>query len=496
MQNANDLGAREVRLLLRDDELLVAHNGLPVELPHVLALATPWLTTKSNDPSANGRFGIGLMTLRALSRILEVHCAPYHARLGDPTVTGTDPFTVPAGFAGDGWTVLRIPLEPGALSEEQLTKWLDLWDDSSLLFCRHVSIVSLLASNGTVLRRLSLKWHDDASTSSDGRRAIASDGRSWLVYAREIESPVGLGRAHKATGSTTPIGVALSLLPCERGQIYTGLPVVWTRLAVWVNAQFDPLASRQDLASTQWNAELVPLVADVWLDAVVDLFERDPKAGWASVPIPEDGEPGRAPSTVSSLEAQLLARARGELPTRLAFKVPGHGTVALGNLAVEVAGLEGVLSFEEIARLAGTNATLPRSARDDDGRWRTVLKNWRDAGAALLPPVDFFRALPLLGDESRSAASTIALASATIDEGLGSLLATSRCVVAENGSHVTPPGREEPSALVDEPKSQSTAMGLQGLGHPQRLATPSTGPGRAPPRLLLLRSCGDLQPPA
>ena len=39
VQNADDVDATEVRLLLEPTELLVSHNGNPVRLRHVLALA-------------------------------------------------------------------------------------------------------------------------------------------------------------------------------------------------------------------------------------------------------------------------------------------------------------------------------------------------------------------------------------------------------------------------------------------------------------------------
>ena len=87
VQNADDAEATEIVLQLSRGELLVSHNGNPVRLPHVLALATPWLTTKGGQAALMGRFGIGLTTLRSLSETFEVHCDPYHVRFGDPFVS-------------------------------------------------------------------------------------------------------------------------------------------------------------------------------------------------------------------------------------------------------------------------------------------------------------------------------------------------------------------------------------------------------------------------
>lgn len=78
----------------------------------MMTLAMPSLTSKDDDPDATGRFGIGLMTLRTLSPVLEIFCGFYRVRIGDPDVSLADPFPVPSWFGDDGWTGLRIPLAP------------------------------------------------------------------------------------------------------------------------------------------------------------------------------------------------------------------------------------------------------------------------------------------------------------------------------------------------------------------------------------------------
>ena len=81
VQNADDLGARDVRVAVRKSggrsTLLIAHNGDRVNVDHVIAMTLSFVSTKREDPTAKGRFGIGLKTLGRLGRKLTVHCAPY-----------------------------------------------------------------------------------------------------------------------------------------------------------------------------------------------------------------------------------------------------------------------------------------------------------------------------------------------------------------------------------------------------------------------------------
>ena len=317
LQNADDAGASAVRLLLREDDLLMSHNGGEMRLRHVLGLAMPWFSTKRAESETFGRFGIGLSALRSISGVIDVHCSPYHVRLGEPIVSPIDPPVLPAGFDEEGWTVFRVSLTEGGIASEELVGWINRWGDEGLLFLRNVAEVTLRGSGGDTVRRLSV--HRDVAKSiqpacSAVRLAVhrqhakAADGRSWMVYSADVPTPTGVRRAHKKMEPTTPVGVALPLHRASVGQIYTGLPVVDTPLPVFLNAQFDPLTSRRDLADTPWNRALVPLVADVWSHAAVDLFRLKPAAAWPAMPT-GIGSDSKEASSLARLP-QLAAKTR------------------------------------------------------------------------------------------------------------------------------------------------------------------------------------------
>jgi hypothetical protein len=110
IQNADDTNATFVELQIIDGRLVAVHNGNPVTLSDVLSLATPWLSNKTDDAMATGRFGIGLMTLRALADVLDVHSGPYHMRLGDPAIAAIDSGELPRELPDPARTTLCLPL--------------------------------------------------------------------------------------------------------------------------------------------------------------------------------------------------------------------------------------------------------------------------------------------------------------------------------------------------------------------------------------------------
>jgi hypothetical protein len=486
IQNADDVEATEVRFRLLPDALLVAHNGQPVRLRHVIGLATPWFTTKAGESRSTGRFGIGLMTLRSLTPTVEFHSDPYHFKIGDPTLQSIPAIKLPGDFADDSWTVIRIPLARGVLSLKELSDWFDRWDDSALLFLRHVKQVDLSGHNARTAsqRTLRLRWDQNRTTTCtvnghthevSVRRATSQNNQSWSVYLAEMPSPRRAKRSRKASDETTPVGIALSRRQDSAGCLYAGLPVVGLRDGVRVNAQFDPLTSRQGITSNNWNANLLEIVADLWSSALVDHFAHFPRAAWNSVPIDYAEEPvlgADSSSATGPIEdfAQLLRhRARSTVASALRFSNSEVDDLLLTQLAVEQHGLEAALAPHEVAGLADLPAALPLEARDGHGRWRQVLEDWRST-VDLPPLVTVEDAIPLLDDLDRSIESTIALAAVVISEGHGDYIVNSTFVTAADGTRHAPPPDGSAEMLTTEPHALAQKLGLGIVLHSDHLA--------------------------
>ena len=499
VQNADDVQASEVRFAQTSTALLVSHNGTPVQLADVLALATPWLTTKADDAESIGRFGVGLSTLRALATTFEVHCAPYYVRIGDPTVAPVDPPDLPPRFDEPGWTTLRISPDNRELHSADLEEWFTHWNDSALLFLRHVVCATLMDPGGDPISELTLSRRREKDVAGSEAAALsrelvtARDGRSWAVYCRDFRAPTGVPRADKAVGSSTPVAVALPLGRAgtdfdgettepatadvhpiggtKSGRIYAGLPVAQMRSPLLANAQFDPLISRRGLAPTPWNSELVELVAKLWLEAMLDLFERQAHAAWQAVPLPCGDEGDTASGVIGNLEAAVLSKARQDLASRLSFSVPEQGRISLSELAVEAQPLEGILQDAEIAQLAGLAATLPINVRDPAGRWRSVLDDWRSNGSELPEAVNVERALDLVRDESRPVGSSIALVAAGLRENLGALLLKLPCVITNDEQRLLPPAESSATAVSAQTGPLAEQLDIVTTLHPEHHAS-------------------------
>ncbi|HEU5004303.1 MAG TPA: hypothetical protein VFW71_16195 [Actinomycetota bacterium] len=469
VQNADDVGATRVHFALVGDSLFVGHNGRPLTLRDVHALAAPWLTTKRDDAGALGRFGIGLMTLSALSDSFEMHSSDYHVRFGAPTLEVVAERAVPSDLASVGDTSLYLRLREADQATHLLMQWASRWDDTALLFLR--SIRSVRFSAGDERLTLSLTWRDLGEEDGEfGGRALAirrreahsADGRSWVVHDAEFEAPGELQRAHKATLETTPVAVALSLSGEEQGMLYAGLPLTSVDLPLRVNAQFDPIASRQGVATNAWNLALIPLIANLWGHAIVQLFRERPALAWTSTPLGTENLQGSR--VTAALQKALVSVARTYVADLVEVRVRDSWSW-IGDLAYEDPELDGRLASEEVAQLAELDDALPASARDANGRWRLVLDDWRCNGNEIADSVSVLDALRLFEDPNLANERVLAVGCLALDNILDKELATAKCVVRADGSRCVPPNSRALDFLVPAKSGLSFALGLGAQVH-------------------------------
>ncbi|WP_124778990.1 MULTISPECIES: sacsin N-terminal ATP-binding-like domain-containing protein [Micromonospora] len=460
IQNADDLGATDAYFTVDEtnSRLLFAHNGGGLTLHDVLALAVPWLSLKISDPEMLGRFGIGLKTLHSLSEVLEVHEGHFHLRLESQTITPLDgDVTWPGVHPYPCSTAFAVPFGSNAVVTDDVASWLDQWGEGGLVFLRHLTSLTLLNYRGEELRRLSLdrsaveEIHYDRGAVAR-RTVTASDGRQWLVYSRRTAAPVGKRRARKAQAALTPIAVAFPQFDGDIGILHVGLPVRPVGLPFRIYAQFDPLANRRDINHTEWNLELIPLVAHLWCDAALDLFGRNPSTAWAAVPLVEEfsNDERTTGQLREVLETHLMTAARLELAQRLRLD-GGHGEdLPLASLAYEVPALELILKASDVEQLADTEGAITKSARSHDQRWRDVLAELNNLGGPTGPLVDVSDAITLLLDADRSPAFIADLTAVTLEAGMGNRLWSMPCLVLDDGTRTGPDDLGYLEALLPE----------------------------------------------
>lgn len=468
LQNADDVGATTAFFHVEEDRLLFGHNGTDLTLPDVWGLTIPWLSEKSDKAETLGRFGIGLKTLQSLSETLEAHNGYFHLSLGRSTLTeaAADPAWRNRPEAAS--TVFVVPFQHGATTEDEVSEWLAAWGDAGLLFLRTLRSVSILDAAGETIAQLCITRSHARMLSRKGgdttrTEITAPDGRTWLLYARSAPSPGGR-RAGKAQSETTPVAVAFPRFLGDKGHIHVGLPVRPVGLPFRIAGQFDPLANRRDIAESQWNLEILGLVAALWVDAALDLFSMDASRAWAAVPLHAEVDvQGLTTGRVhEALKRVLMHEARLTFAHALRLDGGEGSTHALSDLSYETPDLTGILSDADIRGIAGTAGVITLGSRSDDDRWRTVLSDLEDAGARTPTIVSASSAVRLLHTPEKSiefiSDLTAAIVAAAVAEGGGdpaleAELLASPCLVLVDGARFSPSEAKALRVLLPEDPS-------------------------------------------
>lgn len=397
VQNADDQNATNIRFGFRrrrngGGDLLIAHDGNPVELIDVVRMAWPLLSGSRDDPEKIGRFGIGLKTLNQLGEPLEVHCPPVpgfaikggrisRVRAAKPIRSFWNP--------NKRETLFILRLQRKQFDFAFFKEWLSGWDASSLLFLRSLRSVSLVNLS---TRKPALRCAVTVGTAKkidlDFPRAEAAEqvtvkdadtSRSWTRYSVRYPRPKRLKATHKQLAES----VRLQLAVPERGsgsRAFVGLPLEEPcELPFSFSAPFEPNVERTLLRdNNELNAWLISRIGDLAVAVSLARFAERPRKAWRSTPVEgESAGTGWTKARFDVMADSVKKRVRQKARLRSAE----NGEVKLGELTYEPEEFDGLLSAADLQRLweetsskFGSRLPVPSSWRDT-GRWRRVLED-------------------------------------------------------------------------------------------------------------------------
>lgn len=384
VQNADDLGATTVRFGVRGLEgmrqLLVVHDGAPVELMHVLPMVYPAISTRRQQAKAKGRFGVGLKTLTRLGANLTVHSAPYHFTSRDNLAVRAQPTaSIPGFYTAETDTLLTLNLD-AEVEEDFVSKVFENWAPEDIVFLdtvRSVSVFDLdadeLAFHFEVQEQASAEGFELNLLSTpvpvEASRFKLGD-RDWVRYSVDVAVPNGLARTSKATADGTRLSLAVPLEGEAKGWVHVALPTrISTGASFSLDAQFNPATSREDLSKDRWNLWLADVATEFCGALAIHLARMNSPLVWSVVPVG-----AKTNSTSTWLNAHFAAGWMKAVETfsnepRLIGSDPSR---SLAQVAYGDGLVDDLLDDADYVDVGGASP-LPVSLRDAEGRWRSIL---------------------------------------------------------------------------------------------------------------------------
>ena len=144
LQNAEDTGATEVRFRLYSEGIDFEHNGNRLfSLADVDAITSIGFSTKCNDPTSIGKFGIGFKAVFSYTETPEIHSGDYHFRIRDLVVPETNGVNKPR--MDERETRFIFPFDhqkkPPKQASAEIEQGLRALGDNTLLFLSHIRTI-------------------------------------------------------------------------------------------------------------------------------------------------------------------------------------------------------------------------------------------------------------------------------------------------------------------------------------------------------------------
>ena len=153
LQNAEDAQATEVRFILQEDGVEFEHNGDRLfSIADVEAITSIGITTKRDDPTNIGKFGVGFKAVFAYTSTPEVASGEFHFRIRDLVVPETNGLT--ARTPEGGKTRFSFPFDSNRKTSQsaraEIEKNLRQLDEGTLLFLSKIKKIEYLLPDSTL----------------------------------------------------------------------------------------------------------------------------------------------------------------------------------------------------------------------------------------------------------------------------------------------------------------------------------------------------------
>lgn len=289
LQNAEDPRASTVRFTLTGDAVEFEHDGERLfDLQDVESITSIGASTKRDDPTSIGKFGVGFKAVFAYTHTPEIHSGAFHFRIHDLVVPEIDVVKKPNMGARE--TRFSFPFDHTSKTPTQaaveVERALRALGDNTLLFLSHIRTIEYLLPDGS-LGALERVDHDGGRIEIRARHPGGTDTVShWLRFQKDVEITDEDG-----TIKTCRIAIAYSLaeendrkrgyadwkiVPLEHGQVSIYFPAEkeTSNLRFHIHAPFASTVARDSVRDCAANRQLRDRIAELLVESIADIRDR------------------------------------------------------------------------------------------------------------------------------------------------------------------------------------------------------------------------------
>lgn len=291
LQNAEDPRASIARFTLTGDAVEFEHDGERLfDLWDVESITSIGASTKRDDPTSIGKFGVGFKAVFAYTHTPEIHSGEFHFRIRDLVLPETNGVNKPN--MGDRETRFTFPFpfdhptKRPAQATAEVERALRALGDNTLLFLTHIRTIEYLLPDGS-LGSLERVDHEGGRIEIRARHPGGKDTVShWLRFQKDAEVIDEDGKT-----KTCRIAIAYSLVeeedsrkrhprwkivPLDHGQVSIYFPAEkeTSNLRFHIHAPFASTVARDSVRDCKANRQLRDRIAELVVESLADIRDR------------------------------------------------------------------------------------------------------------------------------------------------------------------------------------------------------------------------------
>lgn len=287
LQNAEDAQASSVKFTLTNRDVKFEHNGgRPFNISDVDSITSIGVSTKHDDHTSIGKFGVGFKAVFAYTETPEVHSGNIHFKIHDLVVPETDGVMRPQ--LGDNMTRFVFPLNHPTKSKTkaklEIGQGLKQLDDSTLLFLNHIRSIKYRLPDGATgrIERVNL---------GDGRIEIVAHHQrgkqncsNWLRFHKMVDvvddggnkKPCRVAIAYRLESTGSGTDSMLEIVPTDRGRVSIYFPAEkeTSNLRFHLHAPFASTVARDSVRDCSENNQLRDGLLELILESLESIRDN------------------------------------------------------------------------------------------------------------------------------------------------------------------------------------------------------------------------------
>ena len=283
LQNAEDAGASEVKFVLHKDYVTVEHNGDRLfSINDVEAITSIGFSTKKDDPTAIGKFGIGFKAVFAYTSTPEIESGEFHFRIRDIVVPDTGKLFL--GALGAGKTRFTFPFDNPKKSPEkakaEIEKNLRELNENTLLFLRNIRRIEYQlpdAMIGSLERKDLVNDENRIEIYVTRPTDQVSELNQYLRFTKEVDIQDEDGQL-KHCRIAVAFGTEKSrkIMPLNQGQVCIYFPAVkeTSKLRFHLHAPFASTVARDSVRDCSANDQLRDHLAELIAESMHTIRDK------------------------------------------------------------------------------------------------------------------------------------------------------------------------------------------------------------------------------